>query len=99
MIVDKTKKIKKILLMGDDPRVPSGVGTQMRNLGSGLVKLGYEVIVIGGLMKRLPNDKNIVMLEGMKIYPIEGYGNPTFLRNILTVEQPDAVILFTDPRY
>jgi len=33
------------------------------------------------------------------MYPYNGYGDPTFLRNIIKVEKPDAIFLITDPRY
>jgi hypothetical protein len=92
-------KIKKILIMGDDPIVPTGVGNQLRYLGKGLIQKGYEIIVLGGLRKRLPNDKNPRLIDGMKVYPVEGYGDQTILRNLLTIEQPDAIICITDPRY
>lgn len=92
-------KANKILMCGDDPRVPSGVGTQMRYIGHGLSELGYEVVVLGGIQKRGNDDRQPTEWEGMKIYPVEGYGNSILLRNVITMEQPDMVFLFTDPRY
>ena len=35
----------------------------------------------------------------VKLYPVDGYGNEQVLREILKIEKPDAVMLFTDPRY
>jgi hypothetical protein len=33
------------------------------------------------------------------LYPTDGYGNPNFLRQIINIENPDALFLITDPRY
>jgi glycosyltransferase involved in cell wall biosynthesis len=33
------------------------------------------------------------------IYPWNGYGDPTILRQLINIEKPDAIIFFTDPRY
>jgi glycosyltransferase involved in cell wall biosynthesis len=33
------------------------------------------------------------------IYPTDGYGNPILLRQIIELENPDAIFLITDPRY
>jgi len=33
------------------------------------------------------------------LYPTDGYGNPDMLRQIIQIEKPDAIMLFTDPRF
>ena len=33
------------------------------------------------------------------IYPVNGYGDPMILRQIMELEKPDALFLITDPRY
>jgi hypothetical protein len=33
------------------------------------------------------------------MYPVNDYGNPDILRNIIKFEKPDAIMLITDPRY
>ena len=33
------------------------------------------------------------------LYPVDGYGNPDLLRQILKLEKPDALFIITDPRY
>lgn len=71
----------------------------MRYIGHGLSERGYKVIVIGGIQKRKKDDRQPTEWEGMKIYPVEGYGSPIQVRNIITLEQPDMMMLFTDPRY
>jgi hypothetical protein len=33
------------------------------------------------------------------IIPTSGYGSPELLRQVIEVEKPDAIMMFTDPRY
>jgi len=33
------------------------------------------------------------------IYPISGYGTQELVRNMIQMEKPDAIMMFTDPRY
>ena len=33
------------------------------------------------------------------LYPVDGYGNPELIRQLIKTEKPDAVMLVTDPRY
>ena len=33
------------------------------------------------------------------MYPVNDYGNPDLLRQIIKLEKPDAIMLVTDPRY
>jgi glycosyltransferase involved in cell wall biosynthesis len=33
------------------------------------------------------------------IYPTNGYGSPELIRQLIEVENPDAIMFFTDPRY
>lgn len=94
--MDKEKPTK-LLFCGDDPRIPSGVGSQMRHLTQGLKDKGYEIVCLGGTAKE-PDERGVSNWEGIKIYPVKGYGNQIILRNVLTVENPDAIVLFTDPR-
>lgn len=45
------------------------------------------------------NDKAGIEDSSVILYPIDGYGNPDFLRQIIKLENPDAILLITDPRY
>jgi glycosyltransferase involved in cell wall biosynthesis len=45
-------------------------------------------------MNKLGIDDSYVMM-----YPTDGYGNVEFLRQIIARENPDAIMLITDPRY
>ena len=95
----------KILVLCDHPLVPSGVGTQARYLIEGLLATEkYKFIVFGGAVKH-PN-YNIQMVAPEKfgegnwiIHPVDGYGDKDKLRAILQKEKPDALLLFTDPRF
>lgn len=90
-----TKK-KKLLVLSDDIRVPSGVGTMTKRIVMGL-KDEFDIIQLGGAIKH--GDPNPVLLDGIKVIPVQGYGNSHILRNVITAEQPDIMMIFTDPRY
>lgn len=100
---------KKILLLCDDIRVPSGIGSMARefviqtahrynwlNLGAGinhpevgkLIDLSDEVNKYGELSD-----------SWVKVIPNNGYGDPSLLRSLLLSDKPDAILIFTDPRY
>ena len=89
----------KILVVADDPRIPSGVGTQTYKLIKGLQKLGeYDISCIAGSL--IPGQPPVVGWEGFKLYPVgNGYGDPNVLRNVIQQEKPDITILFSDPRF
>ena len=100
---------KKILLMSDDIRLPSGVG----NVGKDIVintAHRYNWVNVGGAMRHPDKGKRFDVSEDTNkesgiedssviIYPTDGYGDPTLLRNIINIEKPDAIFLITDPRY
>ena len=102
---------KKILLLGDDIRLPSGVGTMSRQI---VIKSLYKYnwVQIAGALKSpdvgkiidLSTNDDIKKESGvenpyLKLYPVDGYGNKQILQQILNIEKPDAIIHFTDPRY
>jgi hypothetical protein len=33
------------------------------------------------------------------LYPVDGYGDPDLIRQLIDIEKPDAIMLITDPRY
>lgn len=47
MSIDRNNK--KILIIGDHPKFPSGVGIQLRHIALGLKDKGYEITVLGSL--------------------------------------------------
>ena len=100
---------KKILLMCDDIRMPSGVGTVGKELIIGTAH-HFNWINIGGAIKHpeagkrldLSSDTNInvgIDDSNVFLYPVDGYGDAQLLRNIISIEKPDAIFLITDPRY
>lgn len=92
-------KKKKIIMLCDHPMSTSGVGTQSRWLIEGLVATGkYSFRVFGGAMKH--QDHNVIKVsDDFIIKPTEGFGTKELLRMVIATEQPDALMLFTDPRF
>ena len=100
---------KKILLITDDIRLPSGVG----NIGKEIIihtSHRYNWVNIGAAIghpeagKRFDvsgDTNNIARIEdsSVMIYPNNGYGDANLLRTIINIEKPDAIMLITDPRY
>ena len=104
-----TSKKKKILLLSDDLRMHSGIGTVSREFVRGTVS-EFDWIQIGGAIKHPDAGQCIdisadiaqqtgVIDASVKIYPVDGYGDPDLVRHLIEIENPDAIIHFTDPRF
>ena len=102
-------KRKKILLICDDIRVHSGVATVAKEIVVHTAN-HFNWVQIAGAIKHPENGKvldlskdtnNLLKIDDsmVKLFPVDGYGNEQILREILKIEKPDAVMLFTDPRY
>ena len=105
----KPDQRKKILLICDDIRMPSGVA----NVGKELIINTchhYNWVNVGGAIKHPEKGKRLDISQGTNeaagiddasviIYPIDGYGDAGFIRNMMRTENPDAIFLITDPRY
>ena len=102
-------KRKKILLICDDIRVHSGVATVGKEI---IMKTcqHFNWVNLGGAInhpekgKRLDLSTNTDNETGVEdssvmIYPVDNYGTPQILRQIIQHEKPDAIMLITDPRY
>ena len=100
---------KKILLLSDDLRMSSGIGTMSKEFVLGTAQ-HYDWVQLGGAIKHPENGKVVNMDESVQketgvkdgkltIYPTNGYGNPDILRNIMSIEKPDAILHYTDPRF
>ncbi len=100
---------RKILLLSDDLRMSSGVGTMSREFVLGTIDK-YDWVQVGGAIQHPEDGKIIDMNESVRaetgvedaslvIYPISGYGNQELLRSILDKENPDAILHYTDPRF
>ncbi len=90
---------KKIIVLSDHALSTSGVGVQTRHLINGLIKKGcWSFKQLGAAIKH--TDYNLKKVnDDFIIKPIDGFGNKEIMRNILITEKPDAIIIFTDPRF
>jgi glycosyltransferase involved in cell wall biosynthesis len=105
----KQEERKKILLLCDDIRVHSGVGTMAKeivlatahkynwlNLGAA-VRHQEEGVIID--LSEDTNKETGLTDSSVRVIPSTGYGNPDKIRSLLKTEKPDAIFIFTDPRY
>ena len=100
---------KKILLLCDDIRVHSGVATIAREMVIHTCH-HFNWVNIGGAIQHPDQGKKFDISEDtnknagiddaqVMIYPVNGYGDKEFLRNMIKLEKPDALMIITDPRY
>jgi hypothetical protein len=94
----------KILFLSDHPLVPSGVGTQAKYLIEKLLETGrYKFICLGGAIQHPDYTPQRVAPEKFGddwlIVPVNGYGDKNIIRQLLIMEKPDAIFMFTDPRF
>ena len=105
---NKPKK-KKILLLADDFRLPSGIGTVSKEIILNTVH-HYDWIQLGAALQHPDAGKaydlsaDIAKETGVedasvKLIAWNGYGDRNILFSILQQEKPDAIFHFTDPRY
>ena len=104
----KTER-KKILLICDDIRVHSGVATVAREI---VIKTAHHFnwVNLAGSIKHPEQGKRLDVSSDtntnagiddsyVMLYPVDNYGNPDILRQLIELEKPDAIMLITDPRY
>ena len=102
-------KRKKILLICDDIRVHSGVATVAKQI---VLKTSHHFnwVNIAGAIKHPDLGKKFDLSQAINeeigiedsnvmLYPTNGYGDPNLLRQMIKMENPDAIMLITDPRY
>ena len=103
------KERKKILVLGDDLRMYSGIATMTREFVAGLCH-HFNFVQLGAAIKHPDKGKIFDLSQSIvdelgvedpevKVYPNDGYGDPPTLRNLINIEKPDAILHFTDPRY
>ena len=100
---------KKVLLLCDDIRMHSGIATMAREIVIGTAHRFNWVNLAAainhpeqGQRFDLSHDTNNLRKiddSNVTLYPINGYGDPTFLKQMIALEKPDALMMFTDPRY
>ena len=100
---------KKILLICDDIRVHSGIATVAKEIVVHTAQ-HFNWTQIAGAIKHpdkgkifdISNDINKdtgLTDASVFLYPTDGYGNIELVRQIIKRENPDAIMLITDPRY
>ena len=100
---------KKILLICDDIRVHSGVATVARELVINTAQ-HFNWVNLGGAIQHPEQGKRFDLSQDTNtntgltdanviLYPVNGYGDPNLIRQMLQMEKPDAIMLITDPRY
>ena len=88
---------KKILVVSDDFRLGSGVGTQLGYIIENL-KDTYDFAVVASAIKHPEHGKTVKYADNVTIYPFNGFSDPLHMRWLMENEKPDAIFLFTDPR-
>jgi len=105
----KKEDRKKILLLCDDIRMHSGIATMAREIVVGTahhfnwINLGAAInhpeagkgFDISGEVNRLTGLED----SDVKVLPNNGYGEAMQIRQLIAQEKPDAIFIFTDPRY
>lgn len=100
---------RRILLICDDIRVHSGVATIARELVLNTAQ-HFNWVNVGGAInhpeqgKRLDLSADTNINTGLTdssvfLYPTNGYGDARLIRQLISMEKPDAIFLITDPRY
>lgn len=104
-----SKERKKILLLGDDIRSNTGVGTMSREFVLGTAQ-HFNWFTVGGFLNTPDAGKLYDLSEEVnkttgledsqvKVLSYNGYGDANLIRTLLKQEKPDAIFIFTDPRY
>ena len=100
---------KKILLICDDIRVHSGVATVAREMVINTCQ-HFNWVNLAGAINHPEKGKHFDLSadtntnagiedSSVFLYPVDGYGNPDLIRQLIQIEKPDAIMLITDPRY
>ena len=100
---------KKILLICDDIRVHSGVATVARELVLNTAQ-HFNWVNVGGAINHPEQGKRLDLSpdtntntgltdSSIVLYPTNGYGDANLIRQLISIEKPDAIFLITDPRY
>jgi len=100
---------KKILLLSDDIRTHSGIGTMSKQIVLNTAH-HFNWVNLGGAVKHPEAGKGFDLSteinkvtglddSNVKVFASAGYGDSRILRQLIDVEQPDAILHFTDPRY
>jgi hypothetical protein len=105
----KKEQRKRILLLCDDIRLHSGVATMAKEFVVGTAH-HFNWFNLGGAIKHpeqgqrfdlSPSTNEVAGIDDAEVtlIPLDGYGNPDLIKQIIKHEKIDAILLFTDPRY
>ena len=105
----KKEDRKKILLLCDDIRMHSGIATMAREIVVGTAH-HFNWINVGAAINHPEAGKGIDIsaevnnFAGLddawvRVLPYNGYGDAMLIRSLIQQEKPDAIFIFTDPRY
>lgn len=105
----KKEDRKKILLLCDDIRMHSGIATMAREIVMG-TSHHFNWLNVGAAINHPDNGKgfdlsnDINALTGLedawvRVLGSNGYGDANLIRGLIKQEKPDAIFIFTDPRY
>lgn len=100
---------KKVLLLCDDIRMHSGIATMAREFVVGSAH-HFNWFQLAAAVKHSDTNKVLDISEdinkqigiedsSVKLKPNDGYGDAKTVREIIKHEKPDAIFIFTDPRY
>jgi len=106
--IEQSKR-KKILLLCDDIRMTSGISTMAREIVLGTAHR-FNWVNLGGAIQHPDQGKRFdlnadtnqfagITDASVTLYPTNGYGDPMLLKHMIQIEKPDALMMFTDPRY
>ena len=107
--MSKTKKKPLILLLSDDMRLHSGIATMSKEIVLHTAHK-YDWLQVGAAVKHPDEGKLFDVSDSVneeagidnasvRIIPQSGYGNQDLIRQLITTENPDAILHFTDPRF
>jgi glycosyltransferase involved in cell wall biosynthesis len=98
-----------IILLSDDLRMNSGIATMSRELVLSTVHKYNWVQLAGAInhpekgkvfdLSQSTNEMKKMTDAYVKVYPVDGYGNEQALFQVIAMEQPKAILHFTDPRF
>ena len=105
----KKEDRKKILLLCDDIRMHSGIATMAREIVMGTAHR-FNWVQLGAAIKHPDEGKKFDLSKNISeqiqipdasvfIVPNSGYGDVEKVRRLISQEKPDALFIFTDPRY
>jgi hypothetical protein len=105
----KKENRKKILLLCDDIRMHSGIATMAREIVVGTAH-HFNWLNVGAAINHPEAGKGLDISHEVdklaniddawvRVFPNNGYGDAMLIRNLIAQEKPDAIFIFTDPRY